>query len=83
MYLCGHPNPSGKFCEIACGRLESSDVIVKVESTSTYRTTTSKLEFRKGKYPVGLGCIMVLEGQGETQRHVDKALGCVCRHGGP
>ena len=57
VYLCGHPNPSGKFCEIACGRLEASDIIVKVESTSTYRTTTSKLEFRKGKYPVGLGYI--------------------------
>ena len=26
---------------------------------------------------------MALDGQGETQRHVDEALGCVCRYGGP
>ena len=55
MYLCGHPNPFGKFCEIACGRLEAGDIIAKVGSTSTYGTTTSKLSFGKGNIQLALG----------------------------
>ena len=55
MYLCGHLNPSGKLCEIACGRLEAGDIIVKVESTSTYRTTKPKLSFGKENIQLALG----------------------------
>ena len=37
------------------GRLEAGDIIVKVDSTSTYRTTTSKLSFGKGNDQLTLG----------------------------